>query len=124
MNLRDFMAELPESFFDHLAEASLENIVHGLPDPLFRRLVEAVRHRLNRSASPYPTLKEWQTWEAGQRIPAIKLLRQRTGLGLHECKDMFERGKLDAIVNSIFFDDEDNEDNEDNEEEDGCTSSV
>ncbi len=63
-------------------------------------------------------MKEWQTWEAGQRIPAIKLLRQRTGLGLHECKAMFERGKLDAIVNSIFFDEDDDE------KEDGCTSSV
>lgn len=121
MNIRDFLYELPDDFFSHLGSASLEDIVKGLPEPLFRRLVESVRHRLNASASPYPTDKEWAIWNSGKRIPAIKMLRHRTGAGLKEAKDMFERGKLDSIVNSIFFD-EDFDEDEDREGE--CTSSV
>lgn len=109
MNVREFLGQLPDVFFEHLEEANLENIVQGLPDPLFRRLVEAVRHRLNRSSSPYPTEKEWSLWNGGQRIPAIRMLRERTGMGIKECKDMLERGRLDSIVNSIFFDDFDGE---------------
>ena len=107
MTVSEFLAQLPDDFFAHLSEASLENIIQGLPDPLFKRLVEAVRRRLNNSTSKYPTDKEWMLWHSGQRIPAIRTHRERTGAGIRDSKEMFERGRLDAIVNSIFFDDED-----------------
>jgi len=114
MTIREFLAQLPDDFFSHLNEASIENIVMGLPDPLWKRLVEAVRHRLIGEQCLYPNEAEWQLWNSGKKVPAIREHRNRTGVTIKESRDMLQAGRLDTMVSLIFNEDE----------EDECSSSA
>ena len=108
MNIRDFVRQLPDDFFDELEESSIDAIVKALPDRVFSPLASAVKKRVQASEDPHPTDTEWKRWRAGNQPGAMLLMRKRTGLGLAELKKIFQRGWLNNFTEQVFDDDDPN----------------
>lgn len=75
-----------------LRDAGLTKHVTGL-ETVALGLVEDLKNQVIREFSPagyYLTSDEAYFARSGQKIPAIKALRTRTGLGLKEAKDYVE----------------------------------
>jgi len=70
----------------------LYSFVMNLPPPEFEALTNACINRLTRLTGPTLTAGELHLCSKGERIRAIKSVRDRTGMNLKGCKDLVDKG--------------------------------
>jgi hypothetical protein len=75
---------------------SLQTARVTLSDMLYKHIVSEPGENQNQNPSETPLNREEQDEaRAGRKIPSIKLLRQRTSIGLKEAKDSVEKWLVD-----------------------------